>query len=60
MRNEKHPKSLSEHISIIIDPRVERTREHSLHDILVIAVLAMLCGAETFVDFQDFGRAKEA
>jgi hypothetical protein len=39
---------------------VDRTKEHSLRDILVIAVLAMLCGAETFVDFQDFGRAKEA
>jgi predicted transposase YbfD/YdcC len=26
----------------------------------MIAILAMLCGAETFVDFEDFGKAKES
>ena len=30
-----------------------------MHDILMISVLAMLCGAETFVDFEDFGEAKK-
>jgi len=51
--------NLSEHLSIIPDPRVERGKEHSLHDVLMIAILGMLCGAESFVDFEDFGKAKE-
>src|SRR5450755_1188841 len=59
MHENKHPNSLSEFISIIIDPRVDRTKDHSLHDILIVATLAMLCGAESFVDFEDFGIAKE-
>jgi len=50
---------LSEHFVSIIDPRVDRTKEHRLEDILMIALCAMLCGAESFVDFADFGRAKE-
>jgi predicted transposase YbfD/YdcC len=55
----QNPSSLSQFISIIVDPRVDRTKDHSLHDILIIAVLALLCGAETFVDFEDFGDSKE-
>jgi predicted transposase YbfD/YdcC len=52
--------SLSEHFSVIADPRVERTKRHSLHDILIISLCAMLCGAETFVDFEQFGQAKQS
>jgi predicted transposase YbfD/YdcC len=59
MHENKHPTSLSHYLSIITDPRVDRTKDHALHDILIIAMLAMLCGAETFVDFEDFGEAKE-
>jgi predicted transposase YbfD/YdcC len=55
-----HPVSLQEHFCVLIDPRVDRTKDHLLEDILLIALLAMLCGAEGFVDFADFGRAKEA
>ena len=59
MQKSNHPKSLSEHFSIIVDPRVDRTKEHRLEDILMISLCGMLCGAESFVDFADFGRAKE-
>jgi predicted transposase YbfD/YdcC len=38
---------------------MDRRKEHSLHDVLMIAILGMLCGAETFVDFEDFGNAKK-
>lgn len=51
-------KSLIEHLSTIKDPRVNRTRDHELIDILVIAVCALLCRAETFNDMEDFGKAK--
>lgn len=54
-----HPKkSLIEHLSAIRDPRVKRTRDHELIDILVIAICALLCRAETFNDMEDFGNAK--
>lgn len=59
MPQEPHPDSLVFHFSIIEDPRVDRTKCHLLCDILVTAVCAMLCGAEDFVDFQEFGKAKE-
>ena len=55
-----HPKtSLIEHLSTITDPRINRTRDHELLDILVLAICALLCRAETFNDMEDFGKAKE-
>ena len=59
MAQESHPDSLVFHFSVIEDPRMDRTKDHLLSDILVIAVCAMLCGAEHFTDFEDFGEAKE-
>jgi predicted transposase YbfD/YdcC len=41
------------------DPRVERTRLHSLMDILVIALLTMICVGEGWEDMEEFGEAKE-
>lgn len=40
------------------DPRVERTRLHSLHDILVIALCAVISGADSWVAVEMFGEAK--
>lgn len=58
MPDASQAKNLSYHLSILADPRMERRKEHSLHDVLMISILAMLCGAESFVDFEDFGKAK--
>jgi predicted transposase YbfD/YdcC len=56
---ELHPKkSLIEHLSTIQDPRVNRTKDHELIDILVIAICALLCRGESFNDMEDFGKAK--
>lgn len=52
------PKSLVEHFSSITDPRIDRTKRHKLIDILVIAVCATICGAETWEEFELFGKAK--
>jgi predicted transposase YbfD/YdcC len=42
------------------DPRrASALRLHHLLDILAIALCAVLCGAETFVDMERFGRAKQ-
>ena len=51
--------TLIEHFADLPDPRKERTRCHKLIDILIIAVCALICGAQTFVDMQAFGKAKE-
>jgi DDE_Tnp_1-associated len=50
--------SLSHHFRQLEDPRVERRRVYSLHDILLISLCALLCGAESFVDIEDFGHAQ--
>jgi predicted transposase YbfD/YdcC len=55
-----HPKtSLIAHLSTIADPRVNRTKQHELIDILTLAICALLCRAETFNDMEDFGKAKQ-
>lgn len=56
----KHPKiSLVEHFKDLPDPRVNRTKDHDLIDVMVIAVCALLCAAESFNDMEDFGLAKQ-
>ena len=38
------------------DPRMDRTKDHRLDDLLAIAVLATVCGAKEPSDMADFGR----
>jgi hypothetical protein len=42
------------------DPRVERTKRHRLRDIMIIASCGVICGAEGWVEMEEFGKAKEA
>jgi predicted transposase YbfD/YdcC len=51
--------TLLECFASLPDPRVQRTQRHKLVDILAIAILGTICGADTWVDIADFGRAKE-
>ena len=41
------------------DPRMERTRLHRLRDIIILAICGVLCGAEGWVEIEEFGKAKE-
>ncbi len=41
------------------DPRVERTKEHRLLDIVAIAICAVICGADSWVDIEAYGQAKQ-
>lgn len=43
----------------LTDPRLKRRRKHELIDVLMIAVTALLCGAENFTHMAQFGKAKE-
>lgn len=50
--------SLTGHFSILIDPRVNRTREHELIEVLIIGLCCIICGGESFYDMEHFGNAK--
>ncbi len=51
--------SLSEHFGRLEDPREEELVEHKLLDMLVIAVCAVICGADTWVEVETFGKARQ-
>lgn len=51
---------LSDHFREIEDPRIERTKRHKLIDILTIAILAVICGADSWVGMESFGQAKHS
>jgi predicted transposase YbfD/YdcC len=44
----------------LTDPRVDRTKDHLLLDIVLIAICAVVCGAEGWVEVAEFGEAKAA
>ena len=41
------------------DPRIERTRKHSLVDIICLSICAVIAGAEGWEDIEEFGCQKE-
>jgi predicted transposase YbfD/YdcC len=48
--------SIESYFGGLKDPRVERTREHKLIDILVIAICAIICGANDWEAVAEYGR----
>ena len=50
--------TIADHEAQMTDPRVERSRRHKLIDIITIAICAVICGADTWVDIESYGRAK--
>ena len=50
--------SIEQHFSGLEDPRVDRTKLHKLLDIVVIAICAVICGADGWVEVEAFGHAK--
>ncbi|MGK7887445.1 MAG: ISAs1 family transposase [Crocosphaera sp.] len=50
--------TLIDHFEKLSDPRVDRTKDHKLIDILVIALCAMICGADNFVAMETYGNSK--
>lgn len=52
--------AIAAHFRGLRDPRVERTKKHLLLDIVVLAVCAVICGAEGWEEIEEFGRQKQA
>ena len=46
------------HFDSITDPRIERCKKHNLLDILLLAISAVMSGAEGWEDIEDFGHLK--
>ena len=50
--------AIQTHFAELEDPRIERTRLHDLMDIAVLAICAVICGAEGGEDIAKDGRAQ--
>ena len=50
--------TIHQHFATLPDPRVDRTKQHQLLDIVTIALCAVICGADSWVEMEAFGHAK--
>jgi predicted transposase YbfD/YdcC len=53
------PASILAYFSKIADPRVTRARLHPLSSVLVLALCGVVCGANSFVEIELFGKSRE-
>jgi predicted transposase YbfD/YdcC len=51
---------IHEHFATLQDPRVNRRKLHALMDVVIIALLAVIAGAEGWEDMEDFGEVRRA
>ncbi len=49
---------IHEHFVTLQDPRIERTKRHALMDVVVIAILAVIAGADGWDDIEQFADAR--
>lgn len=52
--------SILEYFANVPDPRIERSQRHPLASVLTLSLCAVVCGADSFVSIEHFGRAREA
>ncbi len=55
----KTHQTITKHFASLKDPRDGNATQHQLQDILVIAICASICGADTWVDVETWGIAKQ-
>jgi predicted transposase YbfD/YdcC len=60
MQTEAPIATISEHFAVVEDPRVDYLVDYPLEEILIIAICAVICGADDWVAVADWGRAKQA
>jgi predicted transposase YbfD/YdcC len=49
---------IEQHFGDLTDPRIDRTKLHDLMNILVIALCAVIAGADNWEDVEEFGKAR--
>lgn len=57
--NQPTDASILKHFADLDDPRDERGKDHRLLDIIAIAICAVICGAESWVDIELYGQSKQ-
>jgi predicted transposase YbfD/YdcC len=50
--------SLFEYLGELEDPRIEKNQDHPFINVLVISILAVICGADSFTEIERYGIAK--
>jgi predicted transposase YbfD/YdcC len=50
--------TIQQHFGDLTDPRIDRTKLHELLSILVIAICAVIAGADNWEDVEEFGKAR--
>jgi hypothetical protein len=50
--------SLHKHFSGLNDPRIKRNKKHLLPDIVILTIIAVICGAGSWDSIELFGKAK--
>lgn len=55
---EKSLNIIEKHFSLLKDPRVKLKTSHKLIDIIVIAICAVICGADAWTQMEEFGKSK--
>ena len=51
--------SITSFFSVLEDPRPDHTRRHKPIDIMTIAICGVICGADSWVELEQFGKSKE-
>lgn len=51
-------RALVEHFARLEDPRVERSQRHTLVSVVTMALCGVICGAESWVEIEQFAQAK--
>jgi predicted transposase YbfD/YdcC len=54
------PPPMTHHFITITDPRIDRQKAHKLIDIIMVAICAVIAGADTWVDIEAFGTEKQS
>ena len=50
---------LTDRFASLQDPRTGRAKRHEFMDVIVIAICAVICGSDSWVDVEMFGKAKK-
>lgn len=50
--------SLHQHFEYLADPRIKRNKKHLLSDIIILTILGVICGAESWDSIELFGKTK--
>jgi hypothetical protein len=53
-------KSPVDYFTGLTDPRVDRTKEHLMKDIIFITIATVICGTETWNDIEQYGKSKQS